>query len=76
MRGPAITASIRPAERHTLRQLNERDGEFVPFYRKGDLISCAALAHAGYARKHAIYPHHYRITPQGEYYLERLARAD
>ncbi len=72
----AITSPLRPAQRHMLRQLNERDGEFVAFHRKRELIDCAALLQAGYAEKHTIFPHRYRITPQGEYYLDRLARAD
>jgi hypothetical protein len=75
MRAFSITSPLNPKERHMLRQLDDRDGAFVPVHRMNELVACAALAHAGYARKHEVYPHHYQITPQGEYYLERLARA-
>lgn len=71
----AITTPIPERDRVTLRLLDDRDGAFVPFHRSQELVSCAVLAHAGYARKCPVYPHRYQITPAGEYYLERLARA-
>lgn len=75
MRGPAITTPLQPRARDFLRKLNEREGE--PLLARGlrEKLAGAALMQAGYAKRHPFFPHHYSISPAGEYYLDRLARA-
>lgn len=75
MRGAVISSPIHPKERHMLRRLDQCDGEYLAMHGLADKLACAALVHAGYAKRHGVFAHHYRITPQGEAYLDRLARA-
>lgn len=75
MRTAAITTPLRPSEQSFLRRLRDIDGEFLLASGLGEKLAGAALAQAGYAKRHPIFPNHFSINPAGEYYLARLARA-
>ncbi|WP_156373884.1 hypothetical protein [Rhizobium sp. Leaf386] len=65
---------LKPKERNFLRQLNDRDGEFLMARGLAEKLAGAALVQAGYATRHSVLPHHFSINPAGEYYLGRLMR--
>lgn len=75
MRNVAISTPLKPAERHFLRLLDQRDGELLMARGLSEKLAGAALVHAGYAQRCGVIPHRYQITPTGERYLHQLARA-
>ncbi len=75
MRGHSITP-LQPAERAFLRRLCQTDGEYLLASGLREKLAGCALVQIGYARRHSIYPHRFAIAAPGEYYLDRLMRAD
>ncbi|WP_438752041.1 hypothetical protein [Pararhizobium sp. O133] len=75
MRHATEIIPLKPKERQFLRQLNERDGEYLMARGLAEKLAGAALVQAGYAKRHPVHSHHFSINPAGEYYLGRLTRA-
>lgn len=75
MRGHSISP-LKREQRSFLRRLNQTDGEYLMATGLRDKLAACALVQIGYARRHPVYPHHFVIAAAGEYYLERIMRAD
>lgn len=74
MRGHSISP-LTPAQRAFLRRLNEIDGEYLMATGLRDKLAACALVQIGYAHRHPVFPHHFKLAGPGEYYLDRLMRA-
>ncbi|MEI3850062.1 MULTISPECIES: hypothetical protein [unclassified Ensifer] len=74
-RAPTISP-LKPDQRSFLRRLNQIDGEYLMATGLRDKLAACALVQIGYARRHPVYPHHFVIAAAGEYYLDRIMRAD